>query len=111
MARRESLTTDELYIGTDQYVSPIRGLYKFATLLSPVLVAANTTAEQLLTVPGLKVGDIILSINKPTAQAGLGIVGARVSAANTLAVTFVNDTAGGLTPTAAETYQIVAATF
>jgi hypothetical protein len=74
--------------------------------LSPVIVGANTTAEQTLTVPGLQVGDFVL-VQKPTSQAGLGIVGARVSAANTLAVTFINATALGITPTAAELYGIM----
>jgi hypothetical protein len=74
--------------------------------LSPVAVAINTTAEQTFTVPGLAVGDFV-SISKPTAQAGLGIVGARVSAANTLAITFSNNTAGSITPTASQVYLIM----
>ncbi|MBY4730745.1 hypothetical protein K6V90_09395 [Cupriavidus pauculus] len=74
--------------------------------LSPAQVAANTTAEQTFTVPGLKVGDFV-DINKPTAQAGLGIAAVRVSAANTLAVSFSNNTASPITPTAAETYLVL----
>jgi hypothetical protein len=74
-------------------------------VLSPALVAVNTTAEQTFTVTGLAVGDFV-TVNKPTAQAGLGIVGARVSAVNTLAITFSNNTAGTITPTAAETYIV-----
>lgn len=73
--------------------------------LSPALVAANTTAEQTFTVAGLMPGDVV-TVNKPTAQAGLGIVGARVSAADTLAITFANNTAAGITPTAAENYSV-----
>ena len=71
--------------------------------LSPALVAANTTAEQTFTVPGVKVGDGV-SVNKPTAQAGLGIVGCRVSAADTVGITFSNNTGGGITPTASQAY-------
>ena len=45
-------------------------------------------------------------------QAGLGIVGARVSAADTLAITFCNvPTGGNITPTASEVYQVVAFRF
>jgi hypothetical protein len=73
--------------------------------ISPSAVAANTSAEQTFTVTGLLVGDVV-NVNKPTAQAGLGVVGARVSAANTLAITFANFTAGSLTPTASETYVV-----
>lgn len=74
--------------------------------LSPALIAANTTAEQTFTVPGLRATDAILSVSKPTAQAGIGIVGYRVSAADTIGITFSNNTAGGLTPTASQVYLI-----
>lgn len=77
-----------------------------AVTLSPALVAANTTAEQTFTVPGVAVGDYVY-INKPTAQAGLGIVGCRVSAANTVGITFSNNTAGGITPTASQEYTFL----
>lgn len=76
--------------------------------LSPAEVAANTSAEQTFTVNGLQTSDFV-SLNKPTAQAGLGIVGARVSAANTLAITFGNFTASGITPTAAQVYLVLVA--
>ncbi len=90
-----------------------RGNILYSTLLgvplTPVAVGANTTAEQTFTVSGLQVGDVIASITKPTAQAGLGIVGARVSAANTLAITFSNNTGGGITPTAGQVYTLLVA--
>ncbi len=73
--------------------------------LSPAIVAANTTAEQTFTVPGLLLGDNV-QVSKPTTQAGLGIVNARVSAPNTLAIAFSNNTGAGITPTAAEIYQL-----
>lgn len=66
-----------------------------------------TTAEQNVTVPGLKLGDIV-TVNKPTAQAGLGVVGARVSAADTLSITFVNPTVASITSTANEVWTGVA---
>jgi len=74
--------------------------------LAPVAVAQATTAEQDFTVNGLQVGDHVL-VNKPTAQTGIGIVGSRVSAANTLSITYCNVPSGGnITPTT-ETYQIL----
>jgi hypothetical protein len=75
-------------------------------VLSPALIVLNTTAEQTFTVNGLNVGDFVYVI-KPTGQAGLGIVGARVTAANTLGITFSNNTGGSITPTAAETYLVL----
>ena len=82
---------------------------KFTSSLSPAIVAANTTAEQTFTITGLVLStDIIVTVSKPTAQAGLGIVGWRVSADNTLAITFSNNTGAGITPTAAQTYSVLA---
>lgn len=84
-----------------------RRLYRYQVALSPAIVAANTSAEQTLTVTGLVAAtDYIIGVSKPTAQAGLGIVGWRVSANDTLALTFMNATAGGITPTAGQTYTI-----
>lgn len=78
--------------------------------LTPAQVAANTTAEQTFTLAGAQVAnDIIISINKPTSQAGLGIVNYRVSANNQIAITFSNNTAAPITPTAGEVYKVVIA--
>jgi len=91
------------------HIGPVTGevngvkMYKFSATLSPAQVNANTTAEQLFTVTGVAVGDIVF-VNKPTAQAGLGIVGVRVSAANQVGITFSNNTGVGITPTASQVY-------
>lgn len=83
----------------------------FTASLSPALVAANTTAEQTFNVANLPAnpagGGGVLLVTKPTAQAGLGIVGARVVGAGQIGITFSNNTAAGITPTAAETYSFV----
>ena len=76
--------------------------------LSPAVVASNTTAEQQFTVTGI-VNGMAVAVNKPTTQAGLGVVGARVIAANTIGITFLNATGAAITPTAAETYKIFGA--
>lgn len=73
-------------------------------------VTANSTIEADFTVAGLEVGDVIVSINKPTHQAGLGIVNARVKAADTLSITYMNTTAAGIVPTD-ENYLVVAMRF
>lgn len=84
-----------------------RELWAVKATLSPAQVAANTTAEQTFTVKGLKLNsDFITAVSKPTAQAGLGIVGWRVSADDTLAITFSNNTGSGITPTASQVYLI-----
>lgn len=70
-----------------------------ALSLTPVSVTNGTSAEQTFTVPGLNVGDVVF-IQPPSATAGVGIVGSRVSAANTLAVTWVNASGAPVVPTA-----------
>lgn len=91
---------------SDLFGSVRSGVRKYTATLSPAIVAANTTAEQLFTVTGVKVNDVVV-VNKPTAQAGLGIVGVRVSAANQVGITFSNNTAAGITPTASEVYSFL----
>lgn len=76
-----------------------------AVTFTPVSVAANTTAEQTFTVTGAAAAQIVL-VQKPTSQAGLAVVGTRGTAANTVGITFANDTAAAITPTAGETYTI-----
>lgn len=67
--------------------------------LTPALIATITSAEQNFTVTGLAVGDSVL-VTPPGLTAGGSLTGARVSAANTLTLTFTNPTAGSVTPLA-----------
>ena len=85
-------------------------LVQFA--LTPAAAGAATATEQTFTVNGLTLGDgilngqdQILAIRKAAAQVGLSLY-ARVSAENTLAITFINPTAASITPTAGELYTI-----
>ena len=68
--------------------------------LTPVAVAANITAEQNFTITGLLVGDIVRMSSNAAQTAGVIISSARVSATDTLTVSFGNLTAGSLTPVA-----------
>jgi hypothetical protein len=78
----------------------------YSVAVAPSSVSANTTSEQAFTVTGVNTNDIII-VNKPTHQAGLGIVGARASDTDEVSITYMNTTGGGITPTS-ETYDIVA---
>ncbi|MGX5874503.1 hypothetical protein MJ435_18580, partial [Burkholderia gladioli] len=94
-----------IYLDCDiESTAPIQGIYRVTQTLTPAQVAANTSAEQTFTVPGLQVGDSI-DVNKPSHQVGLSIGNVRVSAANTLAIQYVNTTASAITP-ATEQYII-----
>lgn len=76
--------------------------------ITPAIVVPNTTAEQTFTVTGcgVQAGDFV-TVNKPTSQAGLGIVGARSTATtDVFAINYVNATAATITPTAGEVYLV-----
>ena len=66
--------------------------------------ATVDTDEDTVTVPGLKVGDFV-ALSKGTHTDGVGLCDARVSADDTLSVTWVNPTAGGVNP-ASDTYLL-----
>lgn len=111
----DGVNTGPNYANPDTPQSPVGNLWKvgvFAITLSPSSVAANTTAEQNFAATGIglffanPLTDFVW-VNKPTAQAGLGIVGARVSANDQLSITFSNNTASPIVPTASESYQVM----
>jgi hypothetical protein len=71
----------------------------------PASQATIDTDEDTVTVTGLRVGDFVI-VNKPTHTDGVGLTDARVTAADTLSVTWVNPTAGAVDP-ASETYTLL----
>lgn len=83
-------------------------LVKLTASWSPSAVSANTTTEQTLALSGaIAASDTVIGVSKPTAQAGLGIVGWRVSADNVVGITFSNNTASPITPTSSQTYTVI----
>lgn len=74
-------------------------------LLTPASFA-TPTSEQIFPLQGLQPSDII-TINKPSYQAGLSIGNVRCSSLGNLAVTFVNNTGGAILPVS-ENYLISA---
>jgi len=68
-------------------------------------ISANTTGIVSVSVPGVKVGDFVYA-NKPSHSAGLGLANARVTAADTVELTFINTTGSAIDP-AAETYKFL----
>lgn len=97
-------TASEVYGVSVYRPAPVAPLVVYNQTLTPVAVAANTTAEQTFTVTGLVAGSPVW-VNKPSWTQGLGVVGCRVSAANTLAINYGNCTAASITPPA-EAYVI-----
>jgi len=72
--------------------------------ITPASVAAATCVEQTFPAPGLLVGDAI-SVSPPSILAGVAPVCVRVSANGTVAIAFMNATAGALVPPAGA-YQL-----
>lgn len=88
----------------------VRGNVKALWVVNVTYDPANitgtaTTTEQDITVTGVKVGDVVV-VNKPSSTAGVTIGNARVKAADTVSIQWVNPTAGAVNP-ASETYSIL----
>ena len=83
----------------------VRGLWLVQFTFDVANVATITTAEQTVTIPGLRTTDYVF-VNKPSHTTGIGVSNARVSAADTLAIQYVNPTAGGVNPSS-ETYTLL----
>jgi hypothetical protein len=80
---------------------------RFALTLSPVAVAAASAAAQSFAATGiglLTTDTVVVTCTAPLA--GVINTNAYVSAADTLTVSFVNPTAGSLTPTASTVYYV-----
>lgn len=111
MAKYEDLAVGQIRVtgptaATSAAATPINGIVIYAPSLTPVAVATIVVAEQTFTVTGLTTADKVIVI-PPAIATAVGLAGARVSAADTLAVRFVNPTAGSLTPTAG-VYTVIA---
>lgn len=69
--------------------TPLEQIIVYTPTINPSNVPAASTVEQTYTVTGLATTDIVV-VNKPSLTNGCGIISARVSAANTLAISWVN---------------------
>ena len=75
--------------------------FYIAPSITPSAVAANTTAVQTFSLPGLQVTDLILSFGYIANQtAGIFIAESDCLTANVLTVQFGNVTTGSVTPAA-----------
>lgn len=72
----------------------------------PSSLAANTHVEETVAAAGLRLGDIILAVIKPTFTQGFQVGQGRVSATNTLAIQITNGTGSASNP-ASEIYKVI----
>lgn len=82
------------------------GICATQLLMNPGSISGNTTVELSFILPGLLTSDVVLTVVKPTLTAGVDIGNTRVTANNTIAITFQNSTASPIDPPA-ENYTFV----
>jgi hypothetical protein len=97
-------TTNGVYPVTILRQNALNPVQMYYALLNATTCAASTTVEATTTVNGLLVSSSVI-VNKPTYTPGLVVLNARVSAANTLAVTYGNFTTSTIS-VPAETYTV-----
>lgn len=77
----------------------LQGTLLLSVSLTPTSVNGTTSAEQTFTINGLLLGDEIAAVSLQAAWTSLtSIVNYRVTANNTLGISFQNQTGGALTP-------------
>lgn len=89
--------------GTATHVTQVR---VYSQTITPASVGAAVCAEQTFTVTGLTTADKVV-VNPAATGNSSGVCSCRVTAANTIGITFANPTAGALTP-GAGTYTFIA---
>ena len=70
---------------------------KYSVAINVTSVSANSTSEQTVSISGVASNDFV-TVSKPSHTAGLGIVNVRVSAKDTIAITFMNTTGSAIDP-------------
>ena len=81
----------------------MRGMGILEFTYDPSSISAATTEQQTVTVPGVKVGDVVVII-KGSLDSGVAIAGTQVTATDTVKITWVNATAAPVNPPS-ETYK------
>lgn len=69
----------------------------YSLSITPAAVTAGTVAEQTFTLEGATTKDNVV-VSPPDHTANLALCAARVTAANTIAISWSNSTGGNLTP-------------
>jgi hypothetical protein len=93
-------TASEVYHVRTMRAAPVAPCLLYTQTLTPTSCASATTNEQTYTVTGLISGTPVWVNPQTSLPAGIGIYGVRVSAANTLAINWLNTTGAAITPPA-----------
>lgn len=90
------LNQNEGHVGSESADSTNFAWTKLVNVtFDPASVPAQTSPDQDVTVPGAKVGDVVVC-NPPVLVTNLGVGQCRVKQADTVTVRFINPTAGAL---------------
>jgi len=73
--------------------------------LNPANVPAASVNVETFTVNGLRVGMVPI-VHAPSLEAGVTLISSRITAANTLELTFQNNTGGGINP-ASQAFEVL----
>ena len=74
--------------------------------ITPASVSADSVSEQTFTIKRISTDDSVIVEYTGAQTAGVGILSARVSAADTLAISFINPTGSAATPAAGD-YRLI----
>lgn len=99
-----SVVTPTTTIGTG---TALTRYARFNASLTFSAVAASSCTVETPTVTGVAAGDFLISVVKPSVQAGLVVGQGIVTGANAVSFPLCNVTIGSITPTASELYQFV----
>jgi len=99
-------TNPDLFKWLAQAQLKIPKTHTYSTSIDLASINATSYSTQTFTVEGLDINDTI-TVNPPALTSGLYLVSYRVSAADTLSLTFYNST-GGAIDEGAGTYMIMA---
>ena len=97
---------DAIGLWLAQLTNVVPFIQTFEAVVNPSSVSATSESVQTITIAGVTIKDIII-VNKPTNTAGLDLIGAWASAADTVSVKFRNATGSPIDP-AQETYRVMA---
>jgi hypothetical protein len=104
LGAQQTPTANEVYNCAVWRRLPLGPGFLFCQTLTPTACAPNAITEIAYTVAGIPAGSVVY-VNKPSYTAGISIGSARVTGAGTIAIAYMNTTAGVIIPPA-ENYTI-----
>lgn len=93
LKNRKAATDEEQFF--TKLVTSLPRIKTYSVSFDPANIAANTVSRQTVTVTGVRTTDII-NVNPPSLTSGLELIGWRITASDTVQLTFWNSTGAGI---------------